>query len=102
MPDTIRSGRSPTSPSSPKRTQSTGVPSVAKPVLPSRSSTSATVSGRSMVMLRAEPLRLESGAITETLPCRSSACLASNRPREVMPSSLVSRMCTGPQSMAGP
>src|SRR6478735_7447900 len=94
MPDTIRSGRSPTSPRSPKRTQSTGVPSVANPVLPSRSSTSDTASGRSMVMLRAEPLRLASGAITETVPWRSSACLAANRPREVMPSSLVSRMCT--------
>ena len=45
-------------------------------------------------MLRAEPLRLASGAITETVPWRSSACLAANRPREVMPSSLVSRMCT--------
>src|SRR4051812_24684022 len=95
MPETIRSGRSPTRPRSPKRTQSTGVPSVAKPVVPSRSSTSRTVSDRWIVMLRAEPLRFESGAMTETVPWRSSATFASNRPRDVMPSSLVSRMCTG-------
>src|SRR6185312_3236932 len=100
MPETIRSGRSPTSPRCAKRTQSTGVPSVANPVLPSRSSTSATFSERWMVMPRAEPERFESGAITWTSPNRWSACFAWNRPREVMPSSLVRRMFTAETSYA--
>src|SRR5262245_21810057 len=53
-----------------------------------------------MVMLRAEPLRFESGAITDTFPCASSASLAWNSPRDVIPSSFVSRMRTTPQSTA--
>ena len=69
-------------------------------MLPSRSSTSLTCSGRSIVMLRAEPLRFESGAITETVPWASSASLAWNSPREVIPSSLVRRIRTTPQSTA--
>ena len=79
MPATIRSGRSPTRPSSAKRTQSTGVPSVAKPREPSRSSTSVTVSERSMVMPRPTALRFESGAMTETSPTSSSAFLAAKQ-----------------------
>ena len=66
IPETIRSGRPPSSPSSAKRTQSTGVPSVAKPLSPSPNSTSSTVSGERVVMLRAVALRFESGAITST------------------------------------
>ena len=89
-----RSGRAgrPARPSAAKRTQSTGVPSVAYPVEPSRSVTSTTVSGRSMVMPRPTALRFESGAITDTVPTESSARFAASRPREVMPSSLVIRM----------
>ena len=64
VPETIRSGRPPSSPSSAKRTQSTGVPSVAKPLWPSPKSTSSTLSGERVVMLRAVALRLVSGAIT--------------------------------------
>src|SRR6476659_9682252 len=96
----IRSGRSPTRPRSAKRTQSTGVPSVANPREPSRSSTSVTVRARSMVMPRPTALRFESGAMTETSPTSSSACLAAKRPREVMPSSFVSRMRIGREGYA--
>ena len=64
IPETIRSGRSPTRPRSPKRTQSTGVPSVAYAIPPSSSVTSSTESGERVVMLRAVALRLESGTIT--------------------------------------
>jgi hypothetical protein len=46
------------------------------------------------VMLRADPLRFESGAITETVPCASSATFAWNSPRDVIPSSLVSKIRT--------
>src|SRR5918996_768462 len=68
IPETISSGRSPSSPSSAKRTQSTGVPSVAKPLVPSSKRTSSTHSGERVVMLRAVALRLEAGgetAVTE-------------------------------------
>ena len=64
VPETIRSGRPPSRPSSAKRTQSTGVPSVAKPLWPSPNSTSSTLSGERVVMLRAVALRLAFGAIT--------------------------------------
>ncbi len=67
IPETIRSGRPPSRPSSAKRTQSTGVPSVAKPLCPSPNSTSSTLSGERVVMLRAVALRLLSGAITSTI-----------------------------------
>src|SRR6185503_17203078 len=53
---------------------------------------SVTVRERSMVMPRPTALRLESGAMTDTSPTVSRACLAASRPREVMPSSFVSRM----------
>ncbi len=45
IPETISSGSNSISPSVAKRTQSTGVPSVAKPVVPSPNSTSSTQSG---------------------------------------------------------
>ena len=61
MPEMISSGWNSTSPSAAKRTQSTGVPSVAKPVVPSPKSISSTQSGRRVVMLRAVALRFESG-----------------------------------------
>ena len=61
MPETIRSGFSPSKPRSAKRTQSTGVPSVAKPLSPSSNSTSSTQSGERVVMLRAVAERFESG-----------------------------------------
>ena len=64
MPETISSGSNSIRPSAAKRTQSTGVPSVAKPVVPSPNSTSSTQSGSRVVMLRAVALRFESGAIT--------------------------------------
>ncbi len=66
MPETISSGVCSTSPSAAKRTQSTGVPSVAKPIVPSPNSTSSTHSGERVVMLRAVALRFESGAITDS------------------------------------
>src|SRR5918996_1904203 len=96
IPDTIRSGRSPSSPRSAKRTQSTGVPSVAKPRPPSLNSTSLTESGERVVMLRAVALRLESGAITCTPKpsTAESARLAACRPWAPMPSSFVSRTFT--------
>ena len=67
IPETIRSGRSPSRPRSAKRTQSTGVPSVAKPRSPSSNSISSTQSGERVVMLRAVALRFESGATTSTV-----------------------------------
>ena len=45
MPETISSGSKSIRPSAAKRTQSTGVPSVAKPLVPSPNSTSSTQSG---------------------------------------------------------
>ncbi len=66
IPETIRSGFAPSSPRSAKRTQSTGVPSVAKPLVPSSNSTSSTQIGERVVMLRAVALRLVCGAITPT------------------------------------
>src|SRR6266508_1573392 len=98
IPETISSGLAPSRPRSAKRTQSTGVPSVAKPRLPSSNSTSCTQSGERVVMLRAVALRFESGAITCTatsgtpLRPRRSAF----RPLAWMPSSLVIRTRTTP------
>ena len=65
-------------------------------MLPSRSSTSVIVSERVMVIARPIALRLESGAITATSAISSSASLASNRPRDVIPSSLVRRIFMPP------
>src|ERR671916_633169 len=70
MPDTISSGSKSIRPSAAKRTQSTGVPLVAKPVVPSPNSTSSTP-GTS-----------------------SSARRRTLSPVAVMPSSLVSRTFT--------
>ena len=47
-----------------RRTQSTGVPSVAKPLVPSSKGTSCTHSGRRVVIIRAKAERLPSGAMT--------------------------------------
>src|SRR5918992_442480 len=93
MPETISSGSKSIRPSAAKRTQSTGVPSVAKPVLPSPNSTSSTQSGWRIVMLRAVALRFESGAITASSTSGSSsrAWRMTFRPVAVMPSSLVRR-----------
>jgi hypothetical protein len=93
MPETISSGTNSISPRAAKRTQSTGVPSVAKPLLPSPNSTSSTQSGWRIVMLRAVALRFESGAITasSTPGTSSSARRMAFRPVAVMPSSLVRR-----------
>ena len=93
MPETITSGSNSSSPSAAKRTQSTGVPSVAKPDVPSPNSSSSTHRGVRKVMLRAVAERLESGAITaSSMPGTSSRASRSTfRPVAVMPSSLVSR-----------
>src|SRR5918996_2207351 len=93
IPDTISSGSSSIRPSAAKRTQSTGVPLVAKPLVPSPNSTSSTVSGSRKVMLRAVAERFESGAITPSSMSgtSSSARRRTCRPVAVMPSSLVSR-----------
>src|SRR5215212_9663152 len=93
MPDTISSGSKSISPSAAKRTQSTGVPSVAKPLVPSPNSTSSTQSGWRVVMLRAVAERFESGAMTaSSIPGSSnSARRMAFRPVAVMPSSFVSR-----------
>src|SRR4051812_21035135 len=99
IPETIRSALCPSRPRSAKRTQSTGVPSVAKPVVPSSNSISSTQIGERVVMLRAVALRLESGAITCT--CTSSSAWSARRsawsPWAPIPSSFVIRTC-----MAGP
>src|SRR5919108_1384687 len=93
IPETIRSGRSPTSPRSAKRTQSTGVPSVAYAISPSSSSTSSTESGDLVVMLRAVALRFESGTITcaSTPSTSASACRRAWSPSAPIPSSFVSK-----------
>ncbi len=93
MPDTISSGSKSISPRAAKRTQSTGVPSVAKPLVPSPNSTSSTQSGWCVVMLRAVAERFESGAITaSSMPGTSrSARRSAFRPTALIPSSLVSR-----------
>src|SRR3954468_1532355 len=98
IPDTIRSGSDSTSPSAAKRTQSTGVPSVAKPVVPSANSISSTQSGLRGVMLRAVALLFESGAITarSTPGTSSSARRMAPRPIAWMPSSFVKRIFTRP------
>ncbi len=92
MPETISSGLNSTRPSAAKRTQSTGVPSVAKPLVPSANSISSTQSGLRVVMLRAVALRLESGAITASSMSgtSSSARRMAFRPVAWMPSSFVS------------
>ncbi len=92
IPDTISSGSNSSRPRAAKRTQSTGVPSVAKPLVPSPNSTSSTQSGWRMVMLRAVAERFESGAITasSTWDSSSSARRITLRPVALMPSSLVS------------
>src|ERR671915_1506347 len=97
IPDTISSGSRSIRPSAAKRTQSTGVPLVAKPLVPSSNSTSSTVSGSRKVMLRAVAERFESGAITaSSMPGTSSSALRTTlRPVAVMPSSFVSRTFTG-------
>src|SRR3954451_18761056 len=93
MPDTISSGSNSTRPSAAKRTQSTGVPSVAKPTLPSSNSSSSTQSGLRVVIERAVALRFESGAITasSTPGTSRSARRITFSPVAWMPSSLVSR-----------
>src|SRR3954470_14956402 len=93
MPETIRSAVKPsTSPSDAKRTQSTGVPSGAKPTVPSPKSISSTHSGRRVVIERAVAERLPSGAMTasSTSPTSSSARRSACRPSASIPSSLVS------------
>src|SRR4051812_33565481 len=107
MPETISSGWDSTSPRAAKRTQSTGVPSVAKPVVPSANSISSTQSGLRVVMLRAVALLFESGAITarSTPGTSSSARRMAPRPIAWMPSSFVKRIFTRPlkiESSAGP
>ena len=95
MPETIRSAVKPSiRPSAAKRTQSTGVPSVAKPTVPSPNGTSSTHSGRRVVIERAVAERLESGAMTASSTsvdlarsARRSAC----SPSASIPSSLVRR-----------
>src|SRR3954454_3849522 len=93
MPETISSGWNSISPSVANRTQSTGVPSVAKPDVPSPNSTSSTQSGRRVVIERAVALRFESGAITaSSMPGSSSrARRRAWSPVAWMPSSLVKR-----------
>src|SRR5215217_6539781 len=93
IPDTISSGGSSIRPSAAKRTQSTGVPSVAKPLVPSPNSTSSTQIGSCRVTARPVALRFESGAITSRSTSGSSKSdrLIAFRPVAVMPSSFVSR-----------
>ena len=78
-----------------RRTQSTGVPSVAKPMVPSSKGTSCTHSGRRVVIMRAKAERLPSGAMTaSSIPATpSSARRIACSPSASMPSSLVSRIC---------
>src|SRR5215204_6248434 len=91
IPDTISSGGASIRPSEAKRTQSTGVPSVAKPVVPSPNSSSSTQIGSRRVTARPVALRFESGAITSRSTSESSsrALLITLRPVAVMPSSFV-------------
>jgi hypothetical protein len=94
IPETIKSGfRSPVRPRSAKRTQSTGVPSVAKPVVPSSKVISSTQSGERVVIERAVALRFESGAIrlTSTSGISTSARRRAWIPFAPIPSSLVIR-----------
>ena len=65
MPATTMSASKPSMrPSLARRTQSTGVPSVAKPLVPSSKGTCCTHSGRRVVIMRAKAERLPSGAMT--------------------------------------
>ena len=97
MPETISSGGASIRPSAAKRTQSTGVPSVAKPLVPSPNSTSSTQIGSWRVTARPVALRFESGAITSSSTSGSSrsAFRITFRPVAVMPSSFVSRTLIG-------
>src|SRR5215208_1186774 len=103
IPDTISSGGESIRPSEAKRTQSTGVPSVAKPVVPSPNSISSTQIGSRSVTARPVALRLESGAITSSSTSGSSsrALLITLRPVAVMPSSFVSRTLMSSGSRVG-
>src|SRR3954453_16221424 len=98
MPETTASAlKSSTSPSLARRTQSTGVPSVAKPYVPSWNSTRSTHSGRRVVIERAMAERLPSGAMTaSSMPgtMSSSARRSACSPSALIPSSLVSRTRT--------
>src|SRR5918992_1262035 len=104
MPDTISSGSKSIRPRAANRTQSTGVPLVAKPVVPSPNSTSSTVSASWNVMLRAVAERFESGAITaSSTPGTSSRARRSTcSPVAVMPSSFVSKTFTARGDSVGP
>src|SRR5918995_618927 len=104
MPETISSAWNPsTSPSAANRTQSTGVPSVAKPTVPSPNGTSSTHSGRRVVMPRPIAERLPSGAITaSSMPgTSSSARRRACRPSAAIPSSLVSSTRTPGRILGG-
>src|SRR5215217_5043152 len=104
MPATTRSGWKPSiSPSAASRTQSTGVPSQAKPWVPSSKPTSVTHSGRLNVIERAVAERLESGAITAswTSSSRASARRSVCKPCAPIPSSLVSSTRSMPSSLVG-
>ncbi len=95
MPATTMSALKPSiAPRLARRTQSTGVPSVAYPTVPSGKGTSATHSGRRVVMERAIAERLPSGAITSKRMSGSSESAAriACSPSASIPSSLVSRM----------
>src|SRR4051794_1510521 len=100
IPETTASALKPsTRPSLASRTQSTGVPSVAKPYVPSSNSTRSTHSGRRVVIERAIAERLPSGAMTASSmsgTIASSARRRACRPSAWMPSSLVSRTRTTP------
>ena len=93
MPETTRSGWKPSiSPSAASRTQSTGVPSHAKPFVPSSKPTSVTHSGRREGDRarggRAVGVRRDTASSTSSTPssARRSVC----RPVAPIPSSLVS------------
>ena len=94
MPETISSGSNSTSPSAAKRTQSTGVPSVAKPLVPSskrdlldpqRRAGGDAAGGRRAVRVRRDHGQLDARA------ARASARRIACRPLAWMPSSFVRR-----------
>src|SRR5215208_2281371 len=104
MPETTRSGWKPSiSPRAASRTQSTGVPSQAKPWVPSSKETSVTHSGRLNVIERAVAERLESGATTAS--CTSATVRSARRsvcrPFAPIPSSLVSSTRSIGSSLVG-
>ena len=89
-------GRSPRSARAwPSRTQSTGVPSVAKPIVPSSNGVFCTHSGRRVVIIRAIAERLPSGATTSSPDAAMASTHDGQRcsPSASMPSSLVSSTC---------